>query len=192
MQMNTYMVCATFMMLIISAGQLFGAASSDDKIIITAERPAIKGRSVDSFPTQVDILPDNVQDLQIAYLPNSPLDRLRVVPGQSTGLIYFGGRHYFLEAQAPIQPSPLKMVRIGQLLNARQNDEFDRTWLKMCVDGDGIAAFVLDQRNEPSSSSATFKVDAEILAALLIAACQNKRNVETALGHLPSTRFRSQ
>lgn len=198
--MNKYMLQASFVMLTLATGQLFGAASGG----------RIE-RRIDTFVSEVHQLPAVVQNLLIVYLPNSKLDRLRVT------LPVFGapvctseapmverGLFTYVAQTAPIAPSPLRVATIGQILNAnpfkREQLPTDKKWLHLCASGDGIADLVLDQSSEPvdpsapcssldpvvTASQSSFKVDETTASDLLKASCRNKRNLEQASGYLPS------
>jgi hypothetical protein len=210
--MNKYMLQASFVMLTVATGQLFGAASSEDSTMGGRIE-----RRIDTFDSEVHELPAAVQSLPIVYLRNSKFDRLRVT------LPVFGapvctseapmverGLFTYVAQTAPIAVSPLQVATIGQILNAnpfkRESLPTDKKWLHLCVSGDGIADLVLDQSNEPvdpsapcssldpvvTASQSSFKVDETTASDLLKAYCRNKRNLEQASGYLQSPEGYSQ
>jgi hypothetical protein len=167
-----------FVMLTITAGQLFGAAVSEDHA--TDERFA---KRVDTFDSVVHWLPTAVQNLPIYYLPNSKLDRLRVTlralgtPADASIAPMVAREGYKYVAQtAPVVPSPLKVATIGQILNANpfkgEHLPTNRKWLHLCAGGNGIS----DVKQHGFTDAAT---------ELLQAACQNSRSMQAAEEYLP-------
>jgi hypothetical protein len=235
--MNNYMLQASFLMLMVATGQLFGASSSgcqpaekpfgvpysEDASLAAVHNQLTKksiiaasgstSRSIDTFDSEVQGLCPAIQGLSIAYLPNSKLDRLRVklplygAPAYTSAApMVEEGSFEYVKQVAPIALSPLKIVTIGQILNAnpfkREHLPTARKWLAKCAAESGIADIALEQRDVPAvdpaaptcstasmsdetPSQAGFIVSEAAAGELLRAHCLNQRRVEEANKYLP-------
>lgn len=152
----------------LAAGQILGAASGE-------------GRRIDTFSTDSQEVPSAIGALQISYLSNSKLDRLRVFLRQNDQSVTrsTGPRCEYDEATDPIAFDPIKKVLIAQILNANPfsatvNPQskykyfVDRKWLMKCVNEAGFAELAEGQASD-----------------LRLINEQNERNLSDACRSLP-------